>query len=87
MLLTTMPAFTVILAHFFLPDEFLTRRKIIGVTLALGGAILLALSGEDGLPNMSGAPPTGYLLVGVGIFLGLYHDHLCTKTSKGARFI
>ncbi len=67
LLLATGPALTVLLAHFTLPDELLSRRKVMGVSLALGGALLLALSGEDGLPDVSRADPTGYLLVGIGI--------------------
>ncbi len=67
LLLSTGPALTVMLAHFILPDELLNRRKIIGVSLALGGALLLALSGEDGLPDVSQAMPTGYLLVSIGM--------------------
>ena len=50
-----------------MPDELLNRRKVFGVSLALGGAILLALSGEDGLPDVTQAVPTGYLLVSVGM--------------------
>lgn len=67
LLLTTAPALTVVLAHFMLPDELLNRRRIIGVTLALGGAVLLAVSGEDGLPHIDNAVPIGYILVGVGM--------------------
>ena len=67
LLLATGPALTVMLAHFTLPDELLNRRKAFGVTLALGGALLLALSGEDGLPNVSPSDSTGYALVGIGI--------------------
>lgn len=63
LLLATGPALTVCLAHFILPDELLNRRKAFGVALALGGALLLALSGEDGLPDASAPEPTGYLLV------------------------
>jgi drug/metabolite transporter (DMT)-like permease len=63
LLITTSPAITVLLAHFFLPDEALTRRKGLGVTLALGGAALLALRGESGLPDASQASPIGYGLV------------------------
>lgn len=63
LLLATGPALTVCLAHFVLPDELLNRRKGFGVTLALGGALLLAISGEDGLPDATDAVPTGYLLV------------------------
>ena len=67
LLLSTGPALTVCLAHFILPDELLNRRKAIGVTLALGGALLLAISGEDGLPDVTVAVPTGYLLVTIGM--------------------
>ena len=68
LLLSTGPAMTVIMAHFSLPDELLTRRKLFGVSLALGGALLLALSGEDGLPDVQGAGPIGYILVTVSMF-------------------
>lgn len=62
-LVSTSPAITVLMAHFFLPDEPLTYRKGIGVLLALGGALLLALLGESGLPDVSRANPVGYILV------------------------
>jgi drug/metabolite transporter (DMT)-like permease len=62
-LITTGPALTVIMAHFFLPDETLTRRKFFGISLALGGALLLAVRGESGLPDVSRANPLGYALV------------------------
>lgn len=67
LLLATGPALTVLLAHFLLPDESLSRRKVMGVSFALGGALLLALSGEDGLPDVAHANPIGYLLVAIGI--------------------
>lgn len=67
LLLATGPALTICLAHFVLPDELLTRRKALGVGLALGGALLLALSGEDGLPDVQPTLPIGYLLVGAGM--------------------
>lgn len=63
LLLSVGPAITIVLAHFALPDELLSRRKVFGVSLALGGAMLLALSGEDGLPDVQAAAPTGYILV------------------------
>jgi drug/metabolite transporter (DMT)-like permease len=62
-LLTTGPAITVLLAHFFLADETLTLRKGIGVALALGGALLLTVRGESGLPDITRANPLGYALV------------------------
>ena len=63
LLLTTGPAITVIMAHYWLPDEKLTPRKILGVSLAVSGAALLAILGESGLPNVSRANPMGYVLV------------------------
>jgi drug/metabolite transporter (DMT)-like permease len=62
-LITTSPALTVVAAHFLLPDEPLTRHKSLGVLLALGGALLLAIWGESGLPNIDQASPIGYGLV------------------------
>ena len=70
LLLTSAPALTVLLAHFFLPDERLTLKKSIGVSLALGGAVILALRGESGLPDIQRASPTGYALVLVGVVSG-----------------
>lgn len=67
LLLTTAPALTVILAHFLLPDELLNWRRFVGVGLALGGAVLLAASGENGLPDIDEAVPTGYILVGIAM--------------------
>ena len=62
-LITLGPAITVSMAHFFLPEEPLTKRKLIGVMFALSGALLLVLLGESGLPDISQANPIGYLLV------------------------
>jgi drug/metabolite transporter (DMT)-like permease len=67
LLITTSPAVIVLLAHLLLPDEALTRRKGLGVTLALGGTALLAVRGESGLPEVSQANPLGYGLVLLGI--------------------
>jgi len=69
-LITTSPAITVLLAHFFLPDEALTRRKIAGIVIALGGTVVLALSGESGLADVSQANPLGYLLMIVAMTFG-----------------
>lgn len=63
LLITTLPAITVLMAHFFLPDEALNRRKGMGVALALGGAVLLVASGESGLRDVDQANLTGYGLV------------------------
>lgn len=62
-LITLGPAITVIMAHFFLQEETLNKRKIVGIVIALSGALLLVLLGETGLPDVSHTCPTGYLLV------------------------
>jgi drug/metabolite transporter (DMT)-like permease len=41
-----------------------------GVILSLGGAVLLAVRGESGLPDVSQASPLGYGLVALGILSG-----------------
>ncbi len=66
-LLTSGPAVTVLMAHFFLADETLNLAKVTGVVLALGGAVLLAVRGESGLPEASQASPLGYGLVALAI--------------------
>jgi drug/metabolite transporter (DMT)-like permease len=62
-LITLGPVFTVLMAHFLLPDEALSRRKNFGVLLAFCGGLLLAIRGETGLPDVSRANPLGYALV------------------------
>jgi drug/metabolite transporter (DMT)-like permease len=69
-LITTGPAVVIVLAHFFLDDERLTTLKGIGVTLALGGAISMALRGESGLADVGRANPWGYGLVVVALLIG-----------------
>ena len=69
-LLTAGPAVTVLMAHFFLVDETLTPMKAAGVALALGGAVLLVVRGESGLPGVRQASPLGYGLVALGILSG-----------------
>ncbi len=62
-LITIGPAMTVLMAHFFLPEESLNRRKALGVVLAFAGALVLALRGETGLGDVTQASPIGYILV------------------------
>jgi drug/metabolite transporter (DMT)-like permease len=66
-LMTTGPAFTVVLAHFALPDEKLTLKKGAGVILAFIGATLLTLRGETGIAGIAQANPLGYIFVFCGI--------------------
>ncbi|MCA9946534.1 MAG: DMT family transporter [Anaerolineales bacterium] len=63
LLITTAPAYITIAAHFFLPDEQINLRKLLGVFLALGGAALIVLRGESGLPDVAKGSPIGYALV------------------------
>lgn len=60
---STGPVITLVMAHFFLRGDELTRRKVMGVTLALSGAILLTLSGQTGLGDSAEFNPLGYLLI------------------------
>ena len=69
-LLATGPALAIFMAHFFLDDETLTLRKGIGVTLALIGALLMAIRGESGLAGVGRANPLGYGLVFMAIIFG-----------------
>ncbi len=66
-LVSLCPALTVLLAHFFFADESLNLLKGAGVTLTLGGALLLALRGESGLPDVSQASPIGYGLTFISL--------------------
>jgi drug/metabolite transporter (DMT)-like permease len=81
MLLATNPVLTTLLAHFFLFDESIDRRKLIGILVALAGAFLLIGRGESGLVDVGRANPIGYALVGLAL--------LSTATARvyAARFI
>lgn len=62
-LTTIFPVITVILAHFFLPDEPLTWRKGLGVTLGMSGAVLIVALGETGLDISGQNALPGYLMI------------------------
>jgi len=82
-LITVGPAFTVLMAHFFLDDEPLTRRKSGGVLLALSGAVLLVVLGESGLPDIGPVNPIGYLLVLGGMLAGSVMTIYARKYMQG----
>lgn len=63
LLVTTGPAIMVTVAHFTLPDARLKRTTIIGVIVALGGALLIVSRGESGLPDVTRANPIGYIMI------------------------
>jgi drug/metabolite transporter (DMT)-like permease len=69
-LLATGPALAILMAHFFLDDETLSPRKGIGVMLALGGALLMAIRGESGLADVGRASPLGYGLIFTALVFG-----------------
>ena len=77
MLLTLNPAVTVLLAQLFLPDELLTWRKALGVTIALAGASLLILLGETGLADFAQADWRGYAWVLLGVLARRVRRYLC----------
>ncbi|MCB0045596.1 MAG: DMT family transporter [Caldilineaceae bacterium] len=67
LLLTLNPAVTILLAQIFLPDELLTPRKALGVTVALSGAGLLFLRGGTGLADFGRADWRGYAWAILGV--------------------
>jgi len=62
-LVTIFPVTTVVLAHFFLRDEPLNFKKILGVLISFSGAFLIVALGETGLPDVSQVNPLGYGLI------------------------
>jgi drug/metabolite transporter (DMT)-like permease len=69
-LITLGPAITVVMAHFYLADESLSRRKLTGVVIALSGALLIVFLGETGLPDVSETSSIGYILVFAAMISG-----------------
>ena len=82
LMLTAGPAITVLMAHFLLQDERLTRRKIVGVGLAISGSALLIILGENGLPDVSQANPLGYGLVLMAMIVASYMTIYARKYMK-----
>jgi drug/metabolite transporter (DMT)-like permease len=62
-MITIFPVIVVVLAHYLLPDERLSLRKVAGVLLSLSGAFLIVALGETGLPDISQANPLGYIMI------------------------
>lgn len=82
-LITLNPALTVLFAHFYLDDERLNLRKLLGIALALGGAIFMVAMGETGLPDVNQANPIGYLLVFIAMISGSFATVYARKHMKG----
>ena len=62
-LVTIFPVVTVVAAHYFLHDEPLHARKILGVVVSFAGAFLIVALGETGLPDVSQVNPFGYGMI------------------------
>jgi len=92
-LISAGPALALVLAHIFLPDERLSLKKAAGVTLALAGALFIALRGENGLPNVDEVNPLGYLLIlmallggnGMNVYARRFMRHLDTVDVASIR--
>jgi drug/metabolite transporter (DMT)-like permease len=62
-LVTFYPVVTVIMGHFYLPDERINKLKSLGILLSTGGALLMAAFGETGLGESGGTAIYGYLMI------------------------
>lgn len=63
------PALAVILAHFFLGDERISARKLLGISIAFVGAASLVVQRESGLADSATPDLLGYLMLGGGLAL------------------
>jgi drug/metabolite transporter (DMT)-like permease len=68
LLVTLNPVLVMLLAHFLLDDEKLNGRRLIGALVALAGAAIIILSGENGLADLGRADPRGYAWIGLAAF-------------------
>ncbi len=64
-LVTTNPLWVALMAPFLL-NETINRAAVIGLALAIGGGVLVALSGEAGSPPTRAAPLLGNALAVIG---------------------
>ncbi len=74
LLLTLNPAFVVIAAQLFLPDERLNVRQVLGVICAMSGALVMAWRGETGLALSSGNALLGYGMVIAALLIGAWQN-------------
>ena len=84
LLVTTSPAITVTAAHFVLPDARLNRATVVGVLVALGGAMLMVANGESGLPNVARANPLGYGMVFGALLVDAFTNVFIRKKMPGS---
>lgn len=67
LLITLNPALVVLMSHFFLADERLTSRRILGVLVAFSGGAILLMEGETGLGQFARADWRGYAWIVAGM--------------------
>ena len=79
---TLFPVMVAIGAHFFLPDEKMTRYKFVGVILALCGTLFLAVRGESGLADVGRASPLGFILVTTGLLFETINTMFVRRKMK-----
>lgn len=80
---TMLPVMIVIAAHFFLPDEKMNWLKGLGVSVALGGALFLAISGESGLAEIERANPLGAILILFGLLSETFNTTFVRRNMVG----
>lgn len=60
LVVNTMPFFVLIFAHFYIPEDRITLRKVVGMGLGFSGVALALI---DGGPSGSGAYPGDWILI------------------------
>ena len=83
LLVTTSPAILVTVAHFVLPEARLNRMTVIGVIVALSGAMLIVTRGESGLPDVTQANPLGYGLIYLALIMDASVNVYIRKNMQG----
>ncbi|HET9958757.1 MAG TPA: DMT family transporter, partial [Polyangiaceae bacterium] len=61
------PAFAVVFAHWWLPDERITPRRLLGLSITMLGAVLLATRNETGLTDVGRGVSSAYLVLVVSL--------------------
>ncbi len=84
LLITLNPALVVIMSHFFLAEERLTARRIIGVLVAFAGAAVLLIQGETGLGQFAQADWRGYAWILAGMVCGAAGSVYAHRHLRGA---